>query len=384
LPPTSPRNVAQNINVAQTQFWSLALEHQVWSQSLIALEYNGAHGVHLYDVANTNMQGAGNVFLGDPLDTADPSSCSPLCSRPNNQYTNINNRGDHGFSHYHALNVRFQSNNLGGTGLSLQGNYTWAHALDNLSSTFSESSGASNGVGNLGYLNPLDPALDYGNSDFDIRHRVVISAIWAEPFFKDSRGLLRQVAGGYTLTPMFTARAGVPFSVIDSTNCLNCGDGGNVRYTPTAPITDYSATGITGVLGPNDFSVLTLPAANSFADPTTGFSDFGTCTGGVAPCTYPAAMTHRNAFRGPGAWNFDMAAGKTFRVTEKVNLEFRAEGFNLLNHHNLYFNGYTADAALVGSPSGVVLEAKKGGLASLTGFNTDERRFGQFALKLSF
>jgi len=117
-------------------------------------------------------------------------------------------------------------------------------------------------------------------------------------------------------------------------------------------------------------------------------SDFG---------PYPAGLTHRNSFRGPGAWNTDFAVGKAFKVTERVRLEFRAEGFDLFNHHNLYVNtsnlayGLNAPPAPSQGPGATMLTggnsvtALKGGLGSTaTGGNHDERRFGQFALRLSF
>jgi hypothetical protein len=95
-------------------------------------------------------------------------------------------------------------------------------------------------------------------------------------------------------------------------------------------------------------------------------------------------MTSRNAFRGPGAWQFDAAAAKKFKLTERVGLEFRAEGFDVLNHHNLYVNeAALAVSGSAGSPIPVV--ALKGGLNSIAlGGDHDERRFGQFALRLDF
>lgn len=84
------------------------------------MEYNGAHGVHLYDIKNINELGGGQEYLGDPLTTS--STCGDfygigtptgLCfTRPNQQWTSINNRGTQGFSHYNGLNLRFQTQNI--------------------------------------------------------------------------------------------------------------------------------------------------------------------------------------------------------------------------------------------------------------------------------
>jgi hypothetical protein len=106
-------------------------------------------------------------------------------------------------------------------------------------------------------------------------------------------------------------------------------------------------------------------------------------------------MTGRNAFRGPGAWNLDASLGKKFKVTERFGLEFRAEGFDVFNHHNLYVNesdlfqnnlpasGSFAGNGVIGPP--LQITALKGGLNTIAlGGNHDERRFGQFSLRLSF
>jgi hypothetical protein len=374
LPPVSPRQVDQNIRTAQTQFWGASVERQLGRSAIIAFEYNGAHGVHLYDIKNINPLGGGQVYLGDPLVTTDACG-GPCYTRPNAQFTSVNNRGTQGFSSYNGLNIRFQTQSIGKTGLTITSNYTWSHSLDNLSATFSESSGGANGVGNLGYLNAAFPALDYGNSDFDIRNRIVASVIWTEPYFSTGRGWKTQVLGGWIVTPLFSARSGVPFNVSDSTNSLNgttSGPYGIPRYTASAPFSPSVNTQI--ATGPNNFSLLTLPESESWTG-LLGISDFG---------PYPANMVARNAFRGPGAWNFDMAVSKNFKLSERFNLQFRAESFDLFNHHNMYVNGFLADAAnFQGAP--VVIQGKKGGLgAAANNGNHDERRFGQFALRLSF
>jgi len=303
IPSSSLRHVAQNINTAQTQFYSLSLERELARNTVFALEYAGAHGVHLYDIAAYNQLGGGQVYLGDPFDPT-----NPVYTRPNDQYTGINTRGSGGTSRYNALNVRLQSQNLRNTGLSITANYTYSHSLDDLSSTFSDSTGgASNGIGNLGYLDPRNPKLDWGSSDYDVRHRAALTMVWATPWAKNGTNWVHQVFGGYTVVPVFTVHSGVPFSIFDTTNSLNGSAGyGIPRYVPTGAVSTLNAGSPVNTGSQNDFTVLNLPPGNlNPFDPTLGVSDFG---------PYPSDMTRRNAFRGPGWWNFDLAASKTFRL----------------------------------------------------------------------
>jgi outer membrane receptor protein involved in Fe transport len=394
LPPSSPRHVDQNIRTAQTQMWSLSVERELAKNTVLSVDYNGAHGVHLYDISNYNMLGGGQAYLGDTATC--PGGGTVSCfTRVNQQWSSINTRGSNGFSHYNSMNVRLQSQNFRHSGVMLLANYTYSHSLDDLSSTFSESASASNGVGNLGYLDPRNPRLDYGNSDFDIRHRLVLSAIWQEPFFKSGRSLERQVLGGWSAIPVFTVRSGVPFSIMDSANTLGANSGvpsGIPRYTPNGTISSFSVNTSAPTGNPNEFSLLTVPGANETCNPAWMLQDTslgavpGNCIETFGP--FPANMTGRNAFRGPGAWNADFAIGKSFAVTERVSLEFRAEMFDIFNHHNMYVNGYVNDAS--GSTGSFTVTGKKGGLGALagssivTGNPADERRFGQFALRVSF
>jgi hypothetical protein len=85
----------------------------------------------------------------------------------------------------------------------------------------------------------------------------------------------------------------------------------------------------------------------------------------------------------------DLALSKTFTLTERFSLEFRAEAYNIMNHANLYLigtqfvgNGATSTAC----PTCVVIQGKFGGLGTgnAESLNNDERRFGQFALRLHF
>jgi hypothetical protein len=384
LPPTSARWVDQNIKTAQTQFWSLAVEHELARNTVASLQYVGAHGVHLYDIKNYNGLGSGNVKAGDPY--TDPVSGNSALTRLNNQYSNMNNRGSSGYSHYDGLNFQFQTTNLRNTGLSLTANYTYSHQLDNLSTTFSEDS---SGNFMLGYTDPFNPSLDYGSGDLDVRHRLVIAPIYSVPFFRSQSSLMGKVLGGWGLSGLYQVHSGPPFSYFDQTNNYS---GYNVaRYTPDSALTKRSFTsipkGVTGG-GANLYTIATLPGANSWGNASLGgISDWG---------PWPSTMTSRNAFRAPGFWNLDLALSKTVKVSERYSVEFHAEGFNILNHHNLFLQEGTFDVSslyLTDANNKAVLDsqgnvqpqitASKGGIGNNGGAN-DERRFGQFALKLNF
>jgi len=376
LPPVEMRNVNEHINVAQTQFWSLAMERKVARNSLVALEYSGAHGVHLYDIIVGNPIGGAQEFTGTPIDC--PGTTTECLSRPASAYAGINVRGSNGTSSYNSLNLKFQTQNLHNTGLSMVTNFTWSHSLDDLSSTFAENAqGGSGYIGNLGYLDPLNPKLDWGSSDFDIGKRLVIAPIWQTPWFKSERGL-GEVLGGWSVTAIFTARTGIPFSAYDYNYNVN-GYAGVSRYVPSTPITSYQA--ISGpAISPNQFLLNTIPGANDLApyNAATGIDDFG---------PWPSTMTRRNTFRGPGAWNNEMSLGKNFKLTERFGLDFRAEAFNIFNHHNMYVNETNLVSAgapgTIGPPLQII--GLKGGLNTIAlGGNHDERRFGQFSLRLNF
>jgi hypothetical protein len=365
LPATSLRHVDENIRTAQTQFWNLAVERQLTHDSVVGVDYLGARGIHLYDIKNINGRGSGNYLGGDDYATSG-------LTRLNSTYTNINSRGSNADSYYHALNVRFATRNIHQTGLSVTANYTFGHGIDDLSSTFSDSSVAGGGY-NLGYTNPFDPSYDRGASDLDIRQRFVLAPIYETPWFKGRRNLAGEALGGWIVTGIYTVRSGSPFTFYDSTN--NAGDYYNVaRYVPSEPLKKWKYTKATSAVpgAVNEYYLASgLPIGQQIVN---------SAIGGYSNWAFPTNAPARNSFVGPGAWNVDLAASKQFPITEKVRVEFRAEGFNILNHHNLYVEQSLADAANF-YPDVPVITAKKGGV---NGSTSEERRFGQFALKVSF
>src|SRR5438105_9431158 len=193
----------------------------------------------------------------------------------------MNTRGFSGFSYYNGLNLRMSSSNLFNQGLNLTTNYTYAHAIDNISSTFSEEAGNST----LGLLDPFNPALDKGNADFDIRHRFVLSAIWELPYGKNLHGVAKQVLDGWELAPIWNMRTGFPFQVFDCTEELDSTS--CARFIPSAP---QPLTGVTNVPTPDPSSTTGGFLPNTFdflplvtpVDYTNGTPITGSCATVVA------------------------------------------------------------------------------------------------------
>lgn len=387
LPPTSLRHVDQNIRTAQTQFHSLSVDQQLGRGMLVSVSYNGSRGVHLYDIKNYNIAGMGNLYLGDPIVDPNPpagTKANSALTYNNPHFSNDNNRGSNGDSYYNAVNVGFTANDVRHSGLSVVANYTYAHSLDDLSSTFSET-GTGNNVGGLGYMNAFNPGLDHGNSDFDITHRLVLAPIYRTPsFFRDKGHGLAQLLGGYQLTGIYTVRTGTPFTFSDSTN--NNSNYGLVRYNPASPNFQHLFKNIpagTSGGGNNSYVIsgaTALPLDVPFGNPALAIPNYPMGVSDLGP--YPSTMTARNTFRGPGAYNLNVSVSKTFPLHERLNLELRAEGFDVTNHHNLYIQESQLDAANFSGTNPQVI-ASKGGVGTNGGAN-DERRFLQFAAKINF
>jgi hypothetical protein len=358
LPGTSLRHVRQDIRNAYAHFWSGAFERELGRGTVASVEYSGSAGRSLYSIENINLVGTGLAYLGSPATTPSGGTSTRL----NGQYTSINSRGNNGFSNSHALVFGLVSNNFRSTGLQLTARYTVGRAKDNLSSTFSDANAQN---GNLGILDPFNPSIDYGYADFDIRHRFVGSFTYEVPYFNNSTNkLAKHLLGGWTLTGIFNARTGLPFSVYDCNNanfiCPRYLPSGTVSFTGNGNPPAADAT------TPNSFVYINLPARVDFNNALAGVSDVG---------PFPAGMTGRNAFRGPGYWNVDGGLYKRIRFTEKYSLQLRLEAFNVFNHANLFFDPNQLDASTFNFVS-----ARRGVFPS----GNFERRNVQLAAKFVF
>jgi hypothetical protein len=346
LPATSLRHVREDIVNAYAHFYSLAFQREISRGNVFSVEYAGSRGEKLYSISPLNIPGSAAFFLGDP----DPNK------RLNATYSNINARGNEGYSRYNALILSLDGNNFRNTGMQFTAHYTFASAKDNTSSTFSE--GAFNG--NLGLTNPYDPSLDFGPADYDVRHRFVGSVIWQVPFARNSSGLSKALLNGWTITGIFSARTGTPFTIYDGSNANVAGP----RLVPNGPLTvNVHETNI-----PNFFNYIDLTGqpVGAFGNAVCGgCSDFG---------PYPSTMTRRNQFRGPGIWNVDAGVSRNIKLSERYSIQLRGEMFNAFNHANLYIAPGTQDVT-----SGFVAAIK-----GVTPNGNIERRNVQLAVKFLF
>jgi hypothetical protein len=326
LPAVTLRPIDPNIKQAYAHQFSAAVEHQISSNILASLSYSGSNGVNLYGISSYNKPGSGYIYKGFT------SASTPEYSRLTTQYGNINWRGNGGSSNYNSLIPRLLLKNVAHTGLTLDFNYTWSHAIDNLSSTFSSGS-----VGNyeLGFLDPLHPQFDRGSADFDVRHRAVLSGVWAIPVFKGDKPV-DKILGGWELAPILTMETGNPFTLFDGYNAYT--------YYTRAQTMGPVPAGVTNVATSSPDVYTFIPASaktfallgNSWYNPKNGLSDFG---------PYPSNMMGRNTVKSPGDWNLTLGAYKNTKINERFNLQLRLEMYNAFNHANFLIDGTTLDVS---------------------------------------
>jgi hypothetical protein len=370
----SCRCVDPNIKSAYANFWSGAVDYQLLKNTVMSVEYTGSHGVNLYSIANINKPDFGGVYLGD----------TRISNRLNQQYTTMNFRGAGGDSQYNGVNIKLQSNNLFNKGLYLNAAYTWSHAMDDNSSTFGE---GGNSAGQLGYTDPFNPKLDYGNSEFDIRQRFVFSGTWNVPYGNNASGWMKQVVGGWSFSPIYTIRSGSPFTIYDCTNAVsNC-----PRWTTTAAV-PVGSTGIHAI-GADNFEYMALPldstglpVGNGDALEVPGkyllaynnaFCGGAAVLGGSNYSCSGVTPIQRDSFHGPTNWTFNAVVAKNFKLTERFNMQFRFEMYNMFNHSNYYVT--TGNADVSAAPA---ITATKG-VVPVAGVPNEHRDI-QFGLKLNF
>jgi hypothetical protein len=335
-------SISPKISTPFMQQWFLGFQYELPANTVFEISYVGSHGSHLFGLFNGN----------EAVPTADPSI--PFAQRrpdPNID-AGIDTLRSNLFSNYDGLQLRLEKRFS--KGLQFEAAYTYSHSLDDASS-------ASLGAQNQGdFRLQTDPALEYGNSDFDTRHRFVVNFVYDLPFGKDQRfgsnlsGIRNQLVGNWQVTGIVSAQTGNWF-------------------TPTDDLVNISNSDCGG-------EVFNCARPNVISDPNGAHclpgTLFNTCAfvGNTVNGTFGDAG--RNIIRGPGFQNWDLSFIKQFPVREQMHFEFRAELFNIWNHPNPTFADETTTNENFSTERGT----------QQFGFATASRppRLVQFALKFYF
>jgi len=338
--------------------WNFDLQRAITSNLSLDLAYLGNHGVKLYGVHDINAPAVGSGYSAGFLTACatDPTTCQPggLATAAGDlpelgpyssrfpylsyiyQLSNIYR------SHYNAVQASLTQRTS--HGLSFTAAYTYSHATDDVSQNF----------GALApYNNSAPDESNYGNSDYDIRHRFTFELTYAIPGLKSPGQILQ----GWVLNSILTWQTATPWSIGDTANDfsgtgeVNGGDTGLENWNFSGNPKDLTAT-------PNGlpfFGPCTTTAATCAGDPTLGINS-AACTKNAAvgtlayaslfnngcyavgnsALTPPAYGTYgtsgKNILRDTPFHNWDVSVQKNWKFKERLTAQFRAEFFNVLNH----------------------------------------------------
>ena len=373
-----PFLIDPHLKMPYSQNWSFGLQQQLPGQLLLEVNYVGSRGarlLHLVDgnppqpafvsqleafCAPTNPLNQGfrtatgqcdqSTLQFDNLWFGAETGVLPFDAVNNNAFLSAEFFNNVASSAYHALQAniarRFSK------GLAVQAAYTWGHAIDDSSDPLVPT------ANNQEFpRNSLNLAAERGNSDFDVRQRLVINYSWDLPLGRGrahlGEGFTGRVFEGWQLAGITTFSEGLPYDIFTVTDTAHTGQ----RQRP-----DFNPNGIPAPVG----SVLTQTGPNLGLPGASFFPDAPFGSGGDLS---------RNHFRGPGINNWDLVLQKATQLSERVSLEFRTEAYNLFNRVQFAQPGnVTSDAGTFGQSTSEVRRADE----------TSGARQIQFGLRLRF
>jgi Carboxypeptidase regulatory-like domain len=343
-----PSGVQPDLRTPTVESWSLKFEQQLSSNTSLGVGYIGSHGYHELLSADANLPRP-TICPASPCPSGYPAGAYYIptgAALANNAVWNTTHWFSEGVSSYHGLEV--DVNRRWGYGLQFRAVYTFSKTLDdgdNMNTSVATNSPAF-------VANPLQPKTDYGRASFDLRHAAAINATYDLPFARGKssheHSWEERLIGNWQLSGIQTLQSGLPFTPQLSYNPSNDGDTRN----PVRPSLNPNFTGQLIQGGPNRYF---NPSA--FIQPLPG--------------TYGTAG--RNILQGPGLLETDVSLTKKFSFSERLNMQFRSEFFNVLNHTNLNIPNPVVFTSPTGGPSPTA--------GVITATSTTSRQI-QFGLKL--
>lgn len=358
-----PGGVQPNLQTPTLISYSLTVQQQLSPNTVLSVGYVGSHGYHEIVSLNDN-EPTPILCPASPCPANYPGNFpAPLAGSPIPAGTYYIPAGtptanpalgsawawfSAGNSSYNAMEVDVNHRFSGG--LSLRGVYTWSKSLDNGDSLNATAAGNAPGL----VSNPFNLRSDWGLSTFDVTNAAIIEGTYDLPFGRGRRylngltGIGNLIAGGWTMNSIVTLQSGFPFTPQLSYNPSNNGDTRN----PVRPFLNPAFSGPVILGTPKQWF---NPAA--FLAPPNGSGFYGNLG--------------RDTLIGPGLATWDLSFMKDIPLHERLNLEFRAEMFNLLNRAN-----FNTPNSIVFTPAG---ESPTAGV--ITSTSTTSRQV-QFGLKL--
>lgn len=323
------------------QRWSVGIQRELPSNTIADISYVGSKGTKLYINEDRNP-------LVPPALRVTPSGYTgPTSGRLDNLQGLRLIRTNGGASSYHSGQLSVTRRLI--DGFTLTASYTYSKLIDNASEIF--------GFGNTLPL-PARPSVLFGErldravSLFDRTHRASFTYVYQLPFFKEQRGAMGHLLGGFEISGVTTFESGAPLNVFNGVDAD--GIGGNFDRP------DFNPQGRPGVRA--------IPSAAANPSPTGFINPDNNASINPADAQYvglPAGFGRtgnlgRNTLRTPGINNFNFNILKRTTITEDTRLEFRTEFYNIFNHPQ-----YT-----VGSPFSIAPFTPDGGGISTDVFNS--------------
>ncbi|OFV97502.1 MAG: hypothetical protein A3F68_03825 [Acidobacteria bacterium RIFCSPLOWO2_12_FULL_54_10] len=330
--------------------YNLSLQHEIFRNTVVQVAYAGNKANHLVSRRDTDT----------PIPTILPDGRKffpPGAPRRNPAWAGITTYEAATNSHYNSVTVTLRRQSS--SGFLGQIFYNFSKAMDEGSSMLGSDSARSASA----LLDPEDRARDWGLSDFDSRHNVVLNFSYPVPFRASSKAL-GAVVNGWTLDGIGTFTAGLPFtarlaSSVSRNLANNFAERPDLKPGASQNPNQGTSVGCAGIPAGQK-----LRTADRFYDPCSfSLPELGTY-----------GYLGRNTIIGPGVANVDLSLEKRFQLREQVNVTFRAEVFNLMNHANFGLPNTTAVAT-----SGAANAA-----AGRITYTTTSSRQIQFALRINF
>jgi hypothetical protein len=283
-------SVQQKIHLPTYDEWSLAVEREVNRSTVVSVQYVGNHGYH-EPVAN-----APNAW--DPYG----DNATLPAAKPNASFGTVTEYYSGASSNFNGLIATATSRMKW---LSLQFNYAYGHALDEISNGGFDAFG----VNGNGQINPYNLAQQYGNADYDTRHYISANYVINVPYW----GGPHAVTDNWQIAGTVFHNTGYPFSVTDATGDILNGNAALARQV------DNNFNHHCG--GASHANQITLNPCD-FASHFTSSTDYG--------------QQRRNQLYGPNYTDADLDVSKGFKMPhwESAQVKLGAQFYNVFNHPN--------------------------------------------------